>query len=80
MLVGHIIHTDARDTIDRLNAIKGVRVSDMSLAMGGPKQESSARMTITADDGKRALSAVSMLKKIAEKKDLLLLTSLEAVR
>jgi ACT domain-containing protein len=78
MLIGHIIHTDARDTIDRLNAIKGVRVSGMGLAMGGATQESSARMTITADDEKRARSAVSLLQKIADEKKLLLLTSLEA--
>lgn len=78
MLIGHIIHTDARDTIDRLNAIKGVRVSGMGLAMGGAGQESSARMTITADDEKRARSAVVLLQKIANEKRLLLLTSLEA--
>lgn len=78
VLIGHIIHTDARDTIDRLNAIKGVRVSGMGLAMGGAGQESSARMTITADDEKRARSAVVVLQKIAEEKKLLLLTSLEA--
>jgi ACT domain-containing protein len=50
----------------------------MGLAMGGVGHESSARMTITADDEKRARSAVALLQKIAEEKKLLLLTSLEA--
>lgn len=79
LLVGHIIHTDIRDTIDRLNALKGVRVSDLSLAMGEPGQESAARMTITADDGRRVNLALFNLQHIADRKKLLMITSLEAV-
>jgi len=79
LLVGHIIHTDIRDTIDRLNALKGVMVSDLSLAMGAPGKESTARMTITADDEKRADLAISNLQRIADRKKLLMITSLEAV-
>lgn len=71
-------HTDIRDTIDRLDALRGVRVSDLSLAMGGLGQESAARMTITTDDEKRASLAVSNLQRIAARKKLLLITSLEA--
>ncbi|MEW6222141.1 MAG: ACT domain-containing protein [Candidatus Hadarchaeota archaeon] len=80
MLVGHIINTDARDTINRLNAVKGVRVSDLSLVVGGRGQESVARMTITANEEKNSRAAVSMLQKIANEKKLLLLTSLEALQ
>lgn len=76
LLVGHIIHTDIRDTIDRLNALKGVMVSDLSLAMGAPNKESAARMTITADDEKRADLAISVLRRIADRKKLLMITSL----
>jgi ACT domain-containing protein len=78
LLIGHIIHTDIRDTIDRLNALKGVMVSDLSLAMGDPGKESTARMTITADDEKRANVAISNLQRIAGRKKLLMITSLEA--
>ena len=76
LLVGHIIHTDIRDTIDRLNALKGVMVSDLSLAMGAPNKESAARMTITADGEKRADLAISVLRRIADRKKLLMITSL----
>lgn len=79
LLIGHIIHTDIRDTIDRLNAIKGVIVSDLSLAMGGPGRESTARMTITADDEKRASLAISNLQRIADRKKLFMITSFGAV-
>lgn len=78
LLIGHIIHTDIRDTIERLNALTGVRVSDLSLAMGEPGQESAARMTITADDERRVNLALSNLQRIADRKKLLMITSLEA--
>ncbi len=78
LLIGHIIHTDLRDTIDRLNVLKGVMVSDLSLAMGDPGKESTARITIAADNEKRANLAISNLQRIADRKKLLMITSLEA--
>ncbi len=78
LLIGHIIHTDIRDTIDRLNALKGVMVSDLSLAMGDSGKESTARITIAADDDKRANLAISNLQRIADRKKLLMITSLGA--
>jgi ACT domain-containing protein len=79
LLIGHIVHTDIRHTIDQLNVIKGVMVSDLNLAVGSPGQESSARMTIAADDKERAGMAVARLRSIADKKKLLLISSIEAV-
>lgn len=76
LLIGHIIHTDIRDTIDRINVIRGVMVSDLSLAMGAVGEESAARATITASDEKRARAALSRLEKIAAEKKLLMITSL----
>jgi len=79
LLVGHIVHTDIRDTIDQLNSIKGVMVSDLNLAVGSPGRESSARMTITADNKEQVGLAISRLSNIANNKKLLLVTSIEAV-
>lgn len=79
LLIGHIIHTDIRDTIDRLNELRGVRISDLSLAMGAIGQESAARATITADDEARARAALSRLEKIAKGKKLLMITSMEGM-
>ena len=73
LLIGHIIHTDVRDTIDRLNAVKGVMVSDLSLAMGAHGEESAARVTITAADDSSAKAALSRLAQISAKKKLLML-------
>lgn len=77
LLIGHIIHTDLRDTVDRLNAIKGVVASDLSLAMGEVGKESAARLTITASDERRAELALSTLEKISARKKLLMIKSLE---
>lgn len=77
LLVGHIIHTDVRDTIDRLNDVRGVRVSDLSLAMSELGKESSARLTVTAADEKSVGKALKRLEEIAKRKNMLLITSLE---
>jgi len=77
LLVGHIIHTDIRDTVDRLNEIRGVRISDLNLAMGAVGQESAARVMITADDENLARTALLRLEKISRGKGLLMITSLE---
>jgi ACT domain-containing protein len=77
LLIGHIIHTDIRDTIDRINALRGVRVSDLSLAMGAMGEESSARMTIAADNEECVRRALQRLEGIAAEKKLLMITSLE---
>jgi ACT domain-containing protein len=79
LLVGHVIDTDIRDTIERLDELRGVRILDLSLAMGAVGQESAARATITADDEARARAALSHLEKIAKGKKLLLVTSLEGM-
>ncbi len=79
LLVGHIIHTDVRDTVDRLNSLKGVRVSDLSLAMGEVGKESAARITIVADNEKRVEAAIRRMERIAGEKKLLVIKSLGGV-
>jgi ACT domain-containing protein len=80
LLVGHVIHTDIRDTVDRLNSLRGVRVSDLSLAMGEAGKESAARITIAAGNEKQAEAALRRLDRIAAKKKLLLIKSVGGVQ
>ncbi|MCS3900718.1 hypothetical protein [Methanococcus voltae] len=47
VLIGHVVDTDVRDTIDRINEI-GL-VLDLDLSMPSPNVESSARMRIIVD-------------------------------
>lgn len=76
IIVGDIIQTDIRDSIEKLDSVKGARVSDLSLAMGESDEESSARITIEATDEKSLKSATSKLESVAEEKGLLLIEPL----
>ncbi len=80
LLIGHIIHTDVRDTVDRLNSLRGARVSDLSLAMGEAGKESAARITVVADDEKRIEAAIRRLEGIAKEKKLLVIKSLGGIQ
>ncbi len=75
ILLGHIVHADIRTLVDRINSITGTRVMDLSLAMGGPRKESAARLTILSDSDRHARKAISWLSEFCKQKDLLLITS-----
>jgi ACT domain-containing protein len=76
LLLGHIVHADIRTLVDKINSIQGVRVLDLSLAMGEAGLESSARLTLASDDEARARTAVAWLSEFSKRKNLLLITSL----
>lgn len=75
LLLGDVLHTDINGTIEVLNSLRGVAVSDLSLAMGEAGRESAARLTIVGDDESSLLSAISRLERIAAEKKLLLVKS-----
>lgn len=76
LIVGHVIDTDIRDTVNKLNSLEGIRVSDLSLAMGESGEESAARLLIEALDDDRVGDLFSELGEIAEEKELLVIKSL----
>lgn len=76
MLIGHVVDTDLRDTIDRINEIKGALVLDLGLAMPHPEKESSARMDIEISDPRKAKAVLRRLEEVARKKGLLVIRSM----
>lgn len=76
VLIGHIVDTDARDTIDRINEIKGAMVADLALAMPHPEKESSARMDIEVSGEEVAARVMERLEEIAREKNLLVIKSI----
>lgn len=76
ILVGDIIQTDIRDSVERLNSIDGARVSDFSLVVGKSGGESSARLLIEARDTDCLELALSKLQDISDEKDLLVIEPL----
>ena len=78
IIIGHIVDTDVRDTIDKINIIKGVMVADLNLTMPDPEQETAALMDIEIDDLQKTKKVMSKLEEIAKEKDLLIIKSLGA--
>lgn len=76
VLVGHIVDTDIRDTIDRINEIEGVLVADLKLAMPHPEKESSALIDIEVTRPEKAKEALQRLDSVAREKGLLVIRSL----
>jgi ACT domain-containing protein len=76
MLIGHVVDTDIRDTIDRLNDLPGTMVADLALTMPHPDEETSALMDIEVSSPNKIKKAILELERIAEKKGLLIIKSL----
>jgi ACT domain-containing protein len=77
LIIGHVVDTDIRDTIDRLNQVPGTMVGDMALSMPHPEKETSALMDIDISNPERIKTAISELDRIAEEKGLIVIKSLE---
>ena len=71
ILYGHIIDSDLRDTVDKINAVDGLVVSDLQLKLDG-ELKSTALITVELDLGKRDI-AYNKIMEIAEEKDFLVI-------
>ncbi len=71
ILYGHIIDSDLRDTVDKINAVDGLVVSDLQLKLDG-ELKSTALITIELDLGKRDI-AYNKIMEIAQEKDFLVI-------
>jgi len=74
ILIGHVIDTDIRNTVDRINEI-GL-VSDIDVVMPSPEKKSSVMMNIDFDD-KRIKKLNKIINEICKEKKFLLIRSLE---
>lgn len=67
LFLGHIVHSDLQKIIDALNAMENVRVSDLTLAVGGVGMESAARMSLLAENSEQLVRALSLVEEMASK-------------
>lgn len=72
LLIGHIVHTDLKETIHAVDSTGFAEVVDMNLAMPGVEERSSASLRISATGPKELGLALGVLEKVAQKKGLLL--------
>ena len=73
VLIGHIIHSDIGDTIERIDSTGFAEVVDLSLSMPAIEKTSSAYLVINAVGEKELKKALQILRDVAEKKDLLII-------
>lgn len=77
ILIGHLMHTDLSDTVDQIDKTGFAEVSDLSMSMPAVNERSSSRITIKAVSKKDMAAAITILRKVARQKSLLLLEPLE---
>ena len=78
ILIGHIVHTDIQDTIDKIDKTGCAEVVDLNLSMPKIDSPSSASLKIDAVNKKDLNLVIELLKKIAEEKDLLVIEPIES--
>ncbi|MBN1134200.1 MAG: amino acid-binding protein [Methanosarcinaceae archaeon] len=77
ILIGHIVHTDIQDTIASIDRTGYAEVVDLSLSMPCIDNPSSAYLKIDAVGKKEIKDAISVLKNVASKKDLVVIEPIE---
>lgn len=71
ILFGHIVDQDLRDTMDRINDLKGVQIVAFDIKLNG-EEKSTALINIEADVGKKQI-IFDRISEIAEEKELLVI-------
>lgn len=69
ILIGHVIDSDIKDTMDKINNLKGVSVVNLEVKLVG-ELESSAMIVVEADFGKKPV-VLNKIQEISIEKDLL---------
>ncbi len=76
LLIGHIIHTDLSDTVNRIDETGFAEVVELHITMPKLNEPSTALVTISARGKEELRKAVSILKEVCEKKDILVIEPL----
>jgi len=76
LLIGHIVHSDIRETIDSIDSTGFAEVVELSLSMPGVDLKSSASVTISAVGTEELKNALAILEAAAEKKGIMVIASI----
>ena len=77
ILIGHILHTDLTDTVNRIDKANIAEVTELHIIMPHITQPSTAKLTIKAAGAAEMEQAFEILMKIAEEKHLLIVDEME---
>ena len=78
VLVGHVLDSDLGDTVNRIDSTGFAEVMDLSLAMTGINEPSSAYMKIRATGKAEIQKALAILREVGAEKKLLIIEPVEA--
>lgn len=77
ILIGHLLHTDLSDTVDKIDNTGFAEVGELSMIMPSLNEPTSAKMTIISENLTNLERAMNILKDIAEEKNILIVEPLE---
>lgn len=77
ILIGHLLHTDLSDTVDKIDNTGFAEVGELSMNMPSINEPTSAKMTIISDNINNLERAMDILKEVADNKDILVIEPLE---
>jgi ACT domain-containing protein len=78
LMVGHVVHTDLGDTINRIDSTGFAEVVDLCLKMPGIDEPSSAYLKIRATGKEEIKKSISILREVGTQKNLLVIEPIEA--
>ena len=76
LLIGHIVHSDMRETIDSIDRTGFAEVVKLSLSMPGVDKKSSASVTLSAIGEDELNEALAILEEATNKKDIMVISSI----
>lgn len=77
ILIGHIVHSDMSDTIDQIDRTGFAEVVNLSISMPAIDEPSSASLVINAIGKAELQEALTILKRVASKKNQLVIEPIE---
>lgn len=77
ILIGHLLHTDLSDTVDRIDSTGFAEVGELAMIMPSINEPTSAKMTIISENTENLGKAMEILKEIATNKKILVIEPLE---
>ncbi|WOF17304.1 amino acid-binding protein [Methanoplanus sp. FWC-SCC4] len=77
IIIGHLMHTDLSDTVDRIDGTGYAEVGELSMVMPAINEPTSAKMTIKSDSVQDIDRAMAILQEVAEQKGFLIIEPLE---
>ena len=79
IMIGHIMHTDIGDTVDRIDCTGFAEVTELNMVMPAINQPSSARIVIRSVGRQDMEQTMEILRTVAREKDLLIIEPLEEI-